>query len=340
VLIAMAGLVAVPGVANADTLLCKSSDYSCLAGTGYVGQSVWGSWGPGHNCVSYAAYRLRANGASQQWSPIGNGSDWDENARRVGVRVDTSPAVGSIAQWDGNNGHVAYVEAVTSTYIEISEDSYVTPTSGYSSRRRLDRGGSQFAAAEFIHVRDVGPNLAGYANTIVQWDGDTKAQKTSWLVTPDLRRLWIPDTGTYYCLKARGYPGPTVLSASVLDQLTDQTNMWAACGDTLAVNRVLRRNMWLKSSDGRYTLWLQGDGNFVLYGPTGHALWANNRFTTDFIIMQGDGNLVGYTNSGAPTWASNTSGSGGNRLVVQSDGNLVIYSATRAVWASNTAGRV
>ncbi|TDB71588.1 CHAP domain-containing protein [Micromonospora sp. KC723] len=86
--------------ASGETLLCRSTDYSCLAGTGYTGQSVWGSWGPGHNCVSYAAYRLRANGAGQPWAPPGNGNQWDEKARAAGVRVDTAPAVGSIAQWD------------------------------------------------------------------------------------------------------------------------------------------------------------------------------------------------------------------------------------------------
>jgi hypothetical protein len=160
-------------------------------------------------------------------------------------------------------------------------------------------------------------NLAGYANHIVQWDGDTKPQRTAWLVTPDLERLWIPDGGTYNCLKSRGAAGPDLLQPAVLDRLTDQTNMWAACGDTLATNRVLRRNMYLKSADGRYTLWLQGDGNLVLYGPSGRALWANSRFTTDMAIMQGDGNLVGYTNGGGATWASNTVGTGGNRLIVQ-----------------------
>jgi hypothetical protein len=130
-----------------------------------------------------------------------------------------------------------------------------------------------------------------------------------------------------------------VLPAGVLDRLADQRGQWAACGDTLGVSRVLRRNMYLSSADGRYRLWLQGDGNIVLYGPSGRALWANNRLTTDMLIMQGDGNLVGYSNAGGSTWASNTTGSGGNRLVVQNDGNLVIYSATRAVWATNTAGR-
>jgi hypothetical protein len=71
--------------------------------------------------------------------------------------VDTTPAVGVIAQWDGGEaGHVAYVEVVTSAYIEISEDSFSTSTSGYASRRRLDRSGTTYASAEFIHVRDLG----------------------------------------------------------------------------------------------------------------------------------------------------------------------------------------
>ena len=186
---------------------------------------------------------------------------------------------------------------------------------------------------------DYPTNLGTYANHLVQWDGDTKAQKTAWLVTPDLRRLWVPDASTWNCLKSRAYHGPDLLQSSALHRLPDQTNMWAACGDSLAVNRVLRRNMYLKSGDGRYTFWLQGDGNLVLYGPSGRALWSNNRLTTDFLIMQGDGNVVGYTNTGTPTWASNTTGRGGNRLVVQNDGNLVLYSAARAVWASNTVGR-
>jgi surface antigen len=158
-LLAVAALVALfpalAGAARADTTLCKSSDFSCLAGTGYTGQSVWGSWGPGHNCVSYAAYRLAQNGAAKPWGGrIGNGFEWDDFARAAGVRVDTTPAVGSIAQWDGRN-HVAYVEAVTDSYIEISEDAYLTNTSGYSARRRLDRAGSAFGAAEFIHIKDI-----------------------------------------------------------------------------------------------------------------------------------------------------------------------------------------
>jgi len=56
------------------------------------------------------------------------------------------------------------------------------------------------------------------------------------------------------------------------------------------------------------------------------------------LVMQSDGNLVLYSPSRA-VWASNTAGSGANTVIMQSDGNFVLYSPSRgAVWASNTAG--
>ncbi|HVF06159.1 MAG TPA: hypothetical protein VNA20_15055 [Frankiaceae bacterium] len=179
---------------------------------------------------------------------------------------------------------------------------------------------------------------AGEAGHIVQWSGDTKAQKTAWYVTPDLRRLWIPDASTYYCLKNLGAPGPDVLGGSTLDRLPDQHGAWAPCGDTMWTNRALRRGMSLRSADGRYLFTLQFDGNLVLYYlPTGRAVWARNA-GTNFVVMQSDGNYVAYVDGGGPVWATNTAGSGAERLVVQSDGNVVIYAGSRAVWASNTVG--
>jgi hypothetical protein len=63
----------------------------------------------------------------------------------------------------------------------------------------------------------------------VQWDGDRKAQKTAWLVGPDGRRRWIPTIAVYDCLKTRGHPGPTVLTASMLDRLPDIIGTDAVC---------------------------------------------------------------------------------------------------------------
>jgi surface antigen len=56
------------------------------------------------------------------------------------------------------------------------------------------------------------------------------------------------------------------------------------------------------------------------------------------LVMQGDGNLVLYTSARA-MWSTATAGSGATRAVLQGDGNLVLYSSTRAVWSSVTAGK-
>lgn len=62
----------------------------------------------------------------------------------------------------------------------------------------------------------------------------------------------------------------------------------------------------------------------------------DGRFT---LIMQSDGNLVLYRNGVGPLWASHTVGTGAIQAVMQSDGNLVLYTANNSpVWASNTVG--
>jgi hypothetical protein len=55
------------------------------------------------------------------------------------------------------------------------------------------------------------------------------------------------------------------------------------------------------------------------------------------LVMQRDGNLVLYKGN-SPLWASGTDGLDVEFCVMQSDGNLVLYleGSGRAVWASNT----
>jgi hypothetical protein len=93
-----------------------------------------------------------------------------------------------------------------------------------------------------------------------------------------------------------------------------------------------------QSRDGRFTLAMQTDSNLVLYeGKT--ALWATGTVGQDvaFMIMQADGNLVLYNTSENAVWNSETPGYEGASLAIQNDGNLVIYAPEAgAVWASNT----
>ena len=221
------------------TTLCHdTTGFSCTGG-GYngtlaeFGGSDWGSYwshgspgpnGTKHNCTTYAAYRLLRNGYGfPGWTDNANG--WARDAASRGVSVDQNPIVGSIAQWSGgNSGHVAYVEAVTRTYIVITSDNFSSGASLGTNRLEIQRT-SQYMPDNFIHFRDT------YIGAIVQWDGDTKPQKTSWRVGADGRRHWLPSTSVYSCLVNGGVAGPYVLPPSVLDTvIPDLNGSWASCG--------------------------------------------------------------------------------------------------------------
>ncbi|MCW2527528.1 MAG: D-mannose binding lectin [Pseudonocardiales bacterium] len=100
----------------------------------------------------------------------------------------------------------------------------------------------------------------------------------------------------------------------------------------------------------RFTL--QDDGNQVAYNSAGAAVYSagtskstspvfrssDRRFVAQ---VQGDGNFVlTYQNSGSADvlWSSQTGGHPNALLVVQSDGNMVIYDGGRAIWQTGSSG--
>jgi hypothetical protein len=125
------------------------------------------------------------------------------------------------------------------------------------------------------------------------------------------------------------------------------------------------RPVWFTSTRG-YSLSrlvMQTDGNLVLYDTANRPLW--NSETSGHpgarLVTQTDGNLVVYSSANVPLWASYTLSRPDNlstvnyslssailfqgqqletadrkyRLVLQQDGNLVLYSPTRALWATH-----
>jgi hypothetical protein len=78
----------------------------------------------------------------------------------------------------------------------------------------------------------------------------------------------------------------------------------------------------------------------VLRIPANTRLNANDviRIGATKLIMQGDGNLVIYDEHGTPRWDTATyNGASTWYTIFQPDGNLVVYNASAApVWASNT----
>ena len=119
--------------------------------------------------------------------------------------------------------------------------------------------------------------------------------------------------------------------------------------------------LWSTNTAGDNCAYLtvQNDGNVVLYGSSG-AVWATGTVNSVLqpgdeltagqelysnseqfrLIMQGDGNLVLYDGAGRALWATATEGQGGVRAVMQGDGNFVVYTAAGApVWNSVTEGK-
>ena len=98
--------------------------------------------------------------------------------------------------------------------------------------------------------------------------------------------------------------------------------------DTLAAGGRLTLNQTLVSTNRRYRLLYQADGNLVLYDDIDRtAPWAANTggASPGHLTLQGDGNLVVYDAQGTVRFATNTAGNPNARLVLQNDGNLVIY---------------
>jgi len=96
----------------------------------------------------------------------------------------------------------------------------------------------------------------------------------------------------------------------------------------------------VSSCDGRFLLLLQADGALVLYQDA-TPLWSagTSGQRSAEVIMQGDGNFVVYDGSGRPLWASNTPDHPGAHVAIQDDGNLVVYDVSgAALWASDTGG--
>lgn len=132
--------------------------------------------------------------------------------------------------------------------------------------------------------------------------------------------------------------------------------------------------LWASGTDGHpgSRLVLQDDGNLVIYGPGNQPLWASNTVVgaappppppqqgcgvlvadealaigasatscggAYTLVMQGDGNLVLYHNGVGAIWATNTDQTSGAQAIQQSDGNFVLYASDgKALWNSHTEG--
>ncbi|ROP57868.1 MULTISPECIES: hypothetical protein [unclassified Rathayibacter] len=186
-------------------------------------------------------------------------------------------------------------------------------------------------------------NLVGYGPDGVVWNTGTVGTDNQLLVSDDGYAViigadggirWAADTGgvaNSLTLDDRG-----VLTALDEDGAVLWTSQSGLPGAQMYAPNTLASDGLLRSDDGRYRAVMQGDGNFVVYGPTG-AVWQTGTSGVESSFeFSKDGTAQVVAGSGAVTWtATPAGGTAPFRLVMQSDGNLVEYDAHHhAVWSS------
>lgn len=118
-----------------------------------------------------------------------------------------------------------------------------------------------------------------------------------------------------------------------------------AIRDRLYPGQELRQGEALRTANGG-TLLLQPDGNFVLYAPDGHPIWATDTQGKPVtrVVFQKDGNLVlraplGYgVKEGTGYWDSGTANRGVTEIRLQSDGNIGWFAGSTPVSSTATNG--
>lgn len=105
-------------------------------------------------------------------------------------------------------------------------------------------------------------------------------------------------------------------------------------------HRSLHPGQTLVSKNGIYTLMMQNDCNLVIYRGTPsiqNAVWDTSTHGRGFncrATMQSDGNFVVYDAFNRALFDTGTHGNANTILLMQDDGNLVIYAPHGPIWDS------
>jgi hypothetical protein len=114
----------------------------------------------------------------------------------------------------------------------------------------------------------------------------------------------LPATAGWTDGSALAPPAPAVPTALTTQSAPAKSAATGSAPGRLLAGQTLRAGQTLASPNGRYRLQQQNDGNLVV------------------------------KHNGKGVWSTKTHGNPGARLIVQDDGNVVVYSATgRALWA-------
>jgi hypothetical protein len=169
-----------------------------------------------------------------------------------------------------------------------------------------------------------------------RWGGQRGA---SALRTLGIAALVVVGTG------AAMVPGVALGASSAGAAVTTCGSGLPSSGSALATG-VLNPGQCLTSPSGRYQLIMQSDGNLVLYDvSSGGSTWSSNTANNPGAFLEFEGSALGVANPANTQWlfyVPNSSSTPNPALVLQDDGNLVLYAygagggSPSAVWSTGT----
>lgn len=156
--------------------------------------------------------------------------------------------------------------------------------------------------------------------------------------------------GSLYIAGQNSQSFQLIVANTGTSSMGDHTSVWSsATRSALGVQDLLTNNQSLRSANGNYTLTTQTDGNVVLAKTNGQILWHANSYGKGgrtFGLNDVTGQAEIYGTNGQVVWQSpttyvkNSSSVYPGILVLQDDGNLVLYTnAGQAVWNTGTANK-
>jgi surface antigen len=301
-----------------------------LYGAGYANRNQYGY----HNCTLYAAYRLSVNGmVNPGWSD--NATGWDTKAAAHGTPVDQTPALGAIAQWNRGLGHVAYVEVVAQTYIEVSDDSY----DPMNTHRWRIMNTSPSWPDNFIHFRDLGGAGGGSGvQAFIRGDASIFGKAT---LGPD---GWTQEVGPGNA-KAIAVGGTTQVflrgDGAVFAKSTIGVGGWTQEADPGTATAVAVSSTGVQmiiTSDASVFAknWI-GNGGWVQEVGPGNAkaiaVGANTQ-----LFLRGDNAVFAKATIGNGGWTQEAGPGTVTTIAVGSTGAQMIIAADASIYAKNTIG--
>jgi len=274
----------------------------------------------------------------------GNVSFWDPESgwtdlTDLGLRTTAMTAYGDGVAVGLKNGAVHYW------------DGTVAAESGWTQLQDSGWGQEVSTMLPYDQGLIVGLGAPGQSGGVEYYTGGTDYQSGDWI---ELRGVEWGSAVTQminYRSDSRGDGVVVGLANGSVQMWNGPLERPANATDTLRAGQSLTLGETLYSNDGSSTLTLQTDGNLVLR-RMGSGIWASGTFGQGVVearLQAEDGNFVLYNASGQSVAGTGQNGapiptatSGQDvRLVVQGDGNVVIYNGEDTkLWATNTRQEV